>query len=30
MGSDTIIILAVMITFLIPMFTAGYNDKPHQ
>lgn len=27
MGSGTIIILTVIITFLIPMFTAGYNDK---
>ncbi len=27
MGSGTIIILAVIVTFLAAMFTAGYNDK---
>ncbi|SFB92753.1 hypothetical protein SAMN05443252_10126 [Bacillus sp. OV322] len=24
----TVIIIAVMITFLVSIFTAGYNDKP--
>ena len=28
MGSGTIIILAVIVTFLTAIFTAGYNDKP--
>jgi len=28
MGAGTIIILAVIVTFLSAIFTAGYNDKP--
>ncbi len=25
---NTVLIIAVIITFLISIFTAGYNDKP--
>ena len=28
MGSGTMIILAVIVTFLVAIFSAGYNDKP--
>lgn len=28
MGTGTILILAVIITFLSAIFTAGYEDKP--
>ena len=28
MGSGTMIILAVIVTFLVAIFAAGYNDKP--
>ncbi len=28
MGSGTIIIIAVAITFITAIFTAGYEDKP--